>query len=289
MIGKCPRAEAVLSLPRGVKPTRDGRALGDRLLRTIASRMLRRLRRGAGRTPEGASEVRNGPLPVVITPKLHLVEQKVTSQFGEDGVLAQIASDLNIDRGTFFEFGIGPPWGSTFEEKGLEGNFVHLRNRGWQGVFVDGCQLPARAGVFQDFITPMNINRIWEKYNIPENLDFLSIDVDGQEFWIWLALARRPKVVVVEYNGSLAANQSITIQFDASYVWDETVYHGASLRALEKLAKSKNYTLVWANGVNAVFVQDELLKNKDDFVFDDIFRSWPAKAPDILNRAWVAI
>jgi hypothetical protein len=224
-----------------------------------------------------------------ITQNLQRFERNDFSQFGEDGVIEKIAADLGIERGTFFEFGIGPPYKSTFEQKGLEGNFVLLRKKGWSGVFLDGNTHPAEADVRREFITALNINYLYRKHGLPGDLDFMSIDVDGQEFWIWMALICRPKVVVIEFNGSIEKDLSITIQFDVNHVWDGTVYHGASLRALEKLGKAKEYTLIWSNGVNAIFVRDDLVSNKSDFTLDAIYKSLPPHHPDLQNRPWVTI
>ena len=223
-----------------------------------------------------------------IEPDLTSFEQKVHSQFGEDGVIEQIAACLGLTTGAFFEFGIGPAWTRPIEE-GLEGNFVLLAKRGWHGVFLDGTKYPPQYGVRQEFVSPLNINAVYRKHHVPADLDFMSIDVDGQEFWIWLALNQRPKVMVVEYNGGIGPDQSVTIQFDPGHVWDGTCYLGASLRALDRLAQDKGYVLVYANGVNAIFVRDDLVSNRGDFGFDRLYTAWPPHLPDPLNRAWVQV
>ena len=129
----------------------------------------------------------------------------------------------------------------------------------------------------------------FRKHNVSEDLDFMSIDVDGQEFWIWMALQHRPKVVISEYNVGQGRDASVTIQFDVNHCWDGTRYHGASLRAMEKLAKSKFYTLVYANIANAFFVRDDLVSNKSDFYIDRFFIESPSHPEDKLNRPWVVI
>lgn len=223
-----------------------------------------------------------------IVPDLSAFERKVRSQLGEDGIIEKISECLGINTGTFFEFGIGPAWNHPIED-GLEGNFVHLREQGWKGIFLDGAQYPPKYDVRQEFITPLNINTIYRKYGLPDDLDFMSIDVDGQELWIWLSLQARPKVVILEYNGGIGADPSISIQFDVTHRWDGTVYHGASLRALDKVAKDKGYTLVWSNGVNAVFIRDDRVSNKSDFAFERLFVPFTPHAPDPKNRPWVTI
>ena len=223
-----------------------------------------------------------------IEPNLKLYEKKVHSQFAEDGVIEKIAENLGIDKGTFFEFGIGPAWRKTLDD-GLEGNFVLLRERGWNGVFLDGGTYPPEFEVRREFITALNINFLYKKYNLPDDLDFMSIDVDGQEFWIWMAIQYRPKVMILEYNGSFGKDASVTIQFDVNHMWDGTRYHGASLLALDKLAKAKCYTLVYANGVNAFYIRDDLVSNKSDFSFDRLFVEYASHPEDRLDRAWVSI
>jgi hypothetical protein len=223
-----------------------------------------------------------------IEPNLRRFEKKIRSQFGEDGVIGKVAECLGIECGTFFEFGVGPAWQRPLED-GLEGNFVLLAERGWRGVFLDGATYPPEYGVGQEFVTPLNINQLYRKHNLPADLDFLSIDVDGQEFWIWMALQCRPKVVLTEYNGGLPLDASVTILFDAAHIWDGTLYHGASLRALNKLAVDKGYTLVWSNGVNAMFVQSELVANASAFDLERLFVSFPSHAPDPKLRKWVDV
>lgn len=223
-----------------------------------------------------------------VEPNLKAFERKVRSQFGEDGIIEKLASCLGITSGTFFEFGIGPAW-NTPPDSGLEGNFVLLRQQGWSGVFLDGNDHPARLGVSREFITPLNINHLYKKYNLPDDLDFMSIDIDGQELWVWLSLIPRPKVMIIEYNGTIPADKSLTIPFDVNNVWDKTRYHGASLLALDKIAKAKFYTLVFANGVNAFFVRDDLVSNKNDFRYEDLFVPFAGHAEDLHNRPWVHI
>ena len=60
-------------------------------------------------------------------------------------------------------------------------------------------------------------------------------------------------------------------------------------RALDKVAKDKGYTLVWSNGVNAVFIRDDRVSNKSDFAFERLFVPFTPHAPDPKNRPWVTI
>jgi|SRR5215469_2300266 len=213
------------------------------------------------------------------------------SQNDEDGILDYVFSIIPTAAQVrfFVEIGIGPPWNSTVEESGLEANCRLLQEKGWRGLFLDAQRYPDEYGVKQERVDAININPILRKYGVPENVDLISIDVDGQDFWIWSNLAYFPSVIVIEYNANLGMDESKVIPFNASYQWDGTKWFGASLRALNNLGKSKGYALIYANGVNAFFIKEGLVKNKQDFSFEKLYRFRDLHRADAVNRMWVFI
>ena len=131
---------------------------------------------------------------------------------------------------------------------------------------------------------------IRDRYSAPDDLDVVSIDVDGQDFWIWMALKFTPVLYVIEYNSNFPSlHQTCTVQFDPHFRWDGSKYYGASLGALVKLGRDKSYTLVYANTVNAFFVHDEYLGNPEDFVAENLNRPMDMHPPDPLNRRWIDV
>jgi len=226
-----------------------------------------------------------------LDPQMERYGWRKHSQNDEDGILHYLFSALPATpHGPFFvEFGVGPKWQSTLAESGLEGNCRLLREIGWKGLFLDSESYPQEYAVARERIDAININSILRKYRVPENFDLISIDVDGQDFWIWSNLVFRPTVVIIEYNASLPVDESKVVPFDASFHWDGTRWYGASLRALFNLGNSKGYTLVYANGVNAFFVRSDFVKNKENFPFERIYRFRALHAPDASNRPWVLI
>jgi hypothetical protein len=124
-----------------------------------------------------------------------------------------------------------------------------------------GISKNPRVAVRKEFITAENINDLFRKYEVPSQFDLLSIDIDSNDFWVWQQIAARPRVVVIEYNASIPPNESRTIAYDPTFVWNGSDYFGASLLALKELGRRKGYTLVYCEraGVNAFFVADELL------------------------------
>ena len=190
-------------------------------------------------------------------------ELKVFSQNGEDGVLAEIFARIGTESRWFVEFGI---------VAGLEGNSVLLADvHGWQGLFMEGsdelhAQLAYKYAGSQKVITrhalvtAENVDDLMDGAGVPESFDLLSIDVDGNDYWIWQAVsAHRPRVVVCEYNGSIDPTSPLTQPYAPDERWDGTEYFGASLAALTDLGRVKGYTLVHTDltGTNGFFVVDE--------------------------------
>jgi hypothetical protein len=216
--------------------------------------------------------------------------RKVHSQNDEDGIIEAIFADIKPRSKYFVEFGIGPNWQDPGYTRGIEGNCVLLREQGWSGLFMDGGQHPEKYNIQREFVTAMNINSLLRKHKVPQDVDIVSIDVDGQDFWIWMALDYRPSLVIVEMNCNfLTLHESLTVVFDPNFRWDGSKYYGASLGGLVKLGKEKGYKLVYANGTNAFFVRDDLLVNPRDFKDEDLLVFADQHVYDHFRRPWLTI
>ena len=194
-------------------------------------------------------------LPLLTIGNLNHFETKVYSQNGEDGILMAIFKKIRTTNKFGVEFGVGD---------GSERNTRYLcEQRGWTCLLMDPADNNL-SSIKKEFITAENINVLFEKYRVPNQFDLLSIDIDGNDYWVWKALDSRysPRVVVIEYNAKIPPHESKTIAYDPNFRWDGTDYFGASLLALVKLAQAKGYTLVGCErkGVNAFFVRNDCLK-----------------------------
>lgn len=190
---------------------------------------------------------------------LNRYERRFRSQQGEDGILQALFKILGTTDKYCVEFGVG---------SGRQCNTAHMAGRcGWTGLWMDG-KVPKRSTalpVRQEFITAENILDLFKKYAVPTEFDLLSIDLDGNDYWIWKKLAAyRPRVVIMEYNASIPPTESKVMPYNPSHLWDRTDYYGASLLALERLGRSKGYSLVACDnfGVNAFFVRDDVNRGK---------------------------
>jgi hypothetical protein len=181
-------------------------------------------------------------------------ERKVCSQNGEDGVIEALFETLGETNRYFVEFGVGDA---------VECNTAALLSRGWRGLMMDvrGVSMNPLATVQREFVTAENINALFGKYGVPEGFDLLSIDIDGNDFWVWREIKARARVVVIEYNSSFGPTECCAIVYDPYFTFLNTDYFGASLLALKKLGEQKGYTLVHCDrhGVNAFFVANEAL------------------------------
>src|SRR4051812_19886545 len=190
-------------------------------------------------------------------------ELRVSSQNGEDGVIAEILRRTGVsDRPFFVEFGI---------EDGVEGNCVLLADvLGWAGLFIesdpDGHAAIetkyrwAPVSTLRAFVTPDNIETLFHDAGVPPEPDVLSIDIDGGDYWVWRALQSfRPRIVVIEYNAGLDPERRLVVPPD-SLAWDRSDYFGASIGALRALGAAKGYRLVHTDlaGINAFFVREDL-------------------------------
>ena len=211
-------------------------------------------------------------------------EFKIFSQFGDDGIIQYLISYVKPSVDTFVEFGV-----EDYEEANTR--FL-LMNNNWKGFIIDGSSTfinHIRNSLFywryslkaaESFITAENINQLLVDNGIVGQIGLLSIDIDGNDYWVWKAItAAEADIVVIEYNSLFGSERTITVPYKPDFRREEAhysyLYFGASLAALCDLALEKGYAFVGCNqaGVNAYFVKEEKLNGlpalsvKDGYVY----------------------
>jgi len=197
-------------------------------------------------------------------------EFRVFSQWGEDGIIQYLISHVPIDTRTFVEFGV-----EDYRESNTR--FL-LQNDYWHGLILDGGTahldflsagdlrwrhtIEARSV----FLTRENINQAIREGGMHGDIGLLSVDVDGNDYWLLDAIdVVTPRILVVEYNSLFGATAAVTIPYDQAFSRNRAhwsgLFYGASLGALHHLAvEGRGYRLVGCNraGVNAFFVRSDV-------------------------------
>ena len=209
---------------------------------------------------------------------------KVYSQNDEDGIIAEIFNRIGTTNKQFIEFGV---------QNGLESNGHFLLHKGWQGLWIDGSKKNIKQSkknfkkpiknkqlsVLNAFITRDNINDLIIGENISGEIDFLSIDIDGNDYHIWNAITCiNARVVCIEYNAKFPPDYEWVMPYNPNHIWDGSDLFGASLKSLEKLGIKLGYQLVATNmnGINAFFVRKDLAKElfPNPATAENLYHSW---------------
>lgn len=204
-----------------------------------------------------------------IRPSLHDYEFRVYSQWGEDGIIQYLIRNITIPNKTFVEFGV-------YDYRESNTRFL-LQNDNWSGLIMDSSRefmerLKSDPLYFRNdlravtaFITRENINTLLQQNGISGDIGLLSIDIDGNDYWVWEAITCiSPRIVICEYDSLLGNSRQVTTpyvpDFDRLKAHYSNLYGGASLAALHALGASKGYSLVGSNsaGNNAFFVREDV-------------------------------
>lgn len=204
--------------------------------------------------------------------KLQDAEFKVFSQFGEDGILQYLIRETGIthQETTFVEFGV-----QNYSESNTR--FL-LMNDHWRGMIIDGSKEYMDSVRSQDlywrhdltavnaWIDRDNINQLIGDAGFSGDLGILSVDIDGNDYWVWEKIeVVKPIIVVVEWNSVFGPDHAISVPYDPAFQRSvahySNLFWGASIAAFENLAARKGYSLLGSNtvGNNLFFVRNDRL------------------------------
>lgn len=197
-------------------------------------------------------------------------EFKVFSQWGEDGIIQYLIQNLDIQNKNFIEFGV-----ETYRESNTRFLLMHDN---WSGLVIDGSKSNINniknqsffwrysLNAVQSFITKDNINQLIIDNEMHGEVGILSVDIDGNDYWILNEIdCVKPVVLITEYNSVFGSERPISIPYKSDFVRGDNglsnLYYGASLSALNNVANEKGYSLVGcnSNGNNAFFIRDDKL------------------------------
>ncbi|KAJ3417253.1 hypothetical protein HDV05_005709 [Chytridiales sp. JEL 0842] len=181
-------------------------------------------------------------------------ERQIYSQNGEDGILEYIFDNLGPTNKFYVEFGT---------ENATECNTRYLHtHHGWDGLLLDGKGQTNDSRIIRNhFITAENILELFGRYDVPKGLDLLSVDVDGNDFWIAKKILEEggfePRVVVCEYNRNWRMEESFTLGYNATRMWDGHPFFGVSALGWTRGMDAWGYHPVYIDkkGINMFFVR----------------------------------
>jgi len=236
----------------------------------IPREQLDRLEAEIVRLKESLGRIESRQCAMINAGDLTSNEFRVFSQWGEDGILQHLLRHVRIPRKAFVEIGV-----ENYTE--CNSRFL-LVTENWEGLVIDG-NLPFIEEIRRSplswqhslraagaLVTRENVNSLIMENGFQGDIGLLSIDIDGNDYWVWESLtAVNPAIVVMEYNHRFGKDRAVTIPYSPDFSRAKAhysmIYFGASVKALCQLGAKKGYVFVGCGsmGVNAFFVREDLM------------------------------
>lgn len=196
------------------------------------------------------------------------------SEFEEDGQLLYLLTLAGSKSRTVVE--ISSQDGRVCMATNL---LVHHR---WRGFLFDGDPVFVREGqrffaahpatrsappvMRAEWFTRENVNQVLASAGVPDEVDVLSLDIDGNDLYLWSAMKVRPRILICEFNNAVPSELALTIPYKSDFSFtdlpaDQAMFRSASLAAFVAVGRRKGYRLVGMNalGFNAIFLRDDVL------------------------------
>jgi hypothetical protein len=193
---------------------------------------------------------------------------------------------------------------------------VHHR---WRGFLFDGDPVFVREGqrffashpatrssppvMKSEWFTRENVNQVLAAAGVPDDVDVLSLDIDGNDLYLWSAMTMRPRILICEFNSGVPSELALTIPYKPDFSFaalpaDQAMFRSASLAAFVAVGRRKGYRLVGMNalGFNAIFLRDDVLAAEMPEIPASALNAIPAAEevrhqwwPRLAQLAWVEV
>ncbi|CAK0896401.1 unnamed protein product, partial [Prorocentrum cordatum] len=213
------------------------------------------------------------------------------SQVYQDAVVSFLVAQLGARSRYFVEIGFNQPdWGA--DSSGPNTKILH--EAGWQGIMLDNTFENPGIGLYKHEVTMENVASLFELHGVPTEPDYVSIDIDGCDLWVFLGLTEkfRPRIVSIEYNANWPVGNFSTVDCvgarRAQGKADTAIgpfrclpselgpgtyenFCGASLSAIALAAELRGYSVVWASApFDAFLVRGDLICHGEKIGITDI-------------------
>jgi hypothetical protein len=182
---------------------------------------------------------------------------------------------------------------------------VHHR---WHGFLFDGDPVFVREGrrffaahpatrsappvMRAEWFTRDNVNHVLAAAGVPDEVDVLSLDIDGNDLYLWSEMRTRPRILICEFNNAVPSDLALTIPYRPGFSFaalpaEQAMFRSASLAAYVAVSRRKGYRLVGMNalGFNAIFLRDDVLAAEMPEVPASTLDGIPA-AEEMRRRWW---
>jgi len=199
-------------------------------------------------------------------------KKNIVSQWGEDGIIEELLKRIGISgTGTCVEFG-------AWDGRHMSNTYNLWYNKGWSAILIEGDEKRFRelekavkkhpkVTPYLAFVEEVGVNSldsILSRLN-STTIDLLSIDIDGDDYYILKSLSIRPKILILEYNPTIPPHLSV--------ISSKGTYFGSSAKAIVELGREKGYSLATITETNCIFVTNEdfLKLNIPHIILEEIF------------------
>jgi len=211
----------------------------------------------------------------------NLKGNNLQSQYSEDIIINHIFKNVGTTNKFFVDLGAGA-------YDGKMSNTRTLKHNGWNGFGVD-CANITDEWIIKEFVKPGNVYSLLASQETPKDFDFLNLDLDSSDYWILKELLKHysPRVICVEFNGTLAPHIPVALQYEDGYTWDNTNKYGFSFAAGKKLLERHGYKIIYnLHDTNIFAVKEELVAGIE---FEMVTAKKNVYHPVNINAKWVAV
>jgi len=180
------------------------------------------------------------------------------SQKGQDSFIDYTFEELGVTNKYFVEFGAAD---------GIKDSntFFLRKSKGWNGLLLD-CQYENKEiNLHKRILTKSNIASVFSEFYVPENFDFLSVDIDGNDFWLLNEILKKysPRMIMVETNVRFNPEADLVQKYNDDWYWTGSGWYGCSPRAMAKMAAKHGYVPVYMHLDDMILLKEAELKEKN--------------------------